>query len=102
MDRSCQRFREEGCFSVAARYPLGEKQPSSRNLDARLFNRGIRCQDRGPGQANHFHQADFGPRLKMVGLPGAGSRGHSRHSVENKKNGPPGEPARSARKDQNS
>jgi hypothetical protein len=40
MDRSCERFREEDCFSVAARYPLGEKQPSSRNLEARLSKQG--------------------------------------------------------------
>jgi hypothetical protein len=32
MDRSCERFREKGYFSVAARYPLDEKQPFSRNL----------------------------------------------------------------------
>ena len=40
MDRSCERFREKGCFSVAARYPLGEKQPSSRNLEVGHFKQG--------------------------------------------------------------
>jgi hypothetical protein len=40
MDRSSERFREKGCFSVAARYPLGEKQPFSRNLERRLFRQG--------------------------------------------------------------
>jgi hypothetical protein len=40
MDRSCERFRKKGCFSVAARYPLGEKQPFSRNLEQHLFQQG--------------------------------------------------------------
>jgi hypothetical protein len=40
MDRSCERFRKKGCFSVAARYPLGEKQPFSRNLEECLFRQG--------------------------------------------------------------
>jgi len=71
MDRSCERFRKKGCFSVAerfrkkgcfavaARYPLCEKQPFSRNLEQRLF--------------------------KPLGykVPGAGRPCHSRHCPKN-------------------